>query len=64
MTDIDAASTVESTLESQLIDLTGVSLNRLRVMDDTLLTGTIRQVLADLADGPRLFAFESGLTTP
>lgn len=61
MTDADP----ESDVESDLVDLTGVPLSRLRSLDDTVLSHAIRRVRDELANGPQLLAaFENGIAAP
>ncbi|GDY29882.1 FxSxx-COOH cyclophane-containing RiPP peptide [Gandjariella thermophila] len=51
--------------ESDLVDLTGLPLNRLRSLDDSVLSHAIRRVLQELDDAPQLLAaFDNAISSP
>lgn len=51
-------------LESGLIDLTEVPLDRLRLLDDSVLSHAIRRKLRELDDTPQLLAaFDNSIST-
>ncbi|WP_029535680.1 FxSxx-COOH cyclophane-containing RiPP peptide [Saccharopolyspora spinosa] len=54
----------ESEPDSGLIDLTGMPLDRLRLLDDSVLSHAIRRKLRELDDAPQLLAaFDNSISS-